>query len=377
MFFQPTPEQLQEKLVSGKAWEEFCDVLKAAGEIVLDDDNPSDPQTRAEGFRYLTRLIRGGLEAFVEYADPKAPVLRRMVHETVKMGSDNPDNHYLNAAISGQHTYRLHGHRGSAHWLEFATQKGSYGESRGLPPTGHLDAGDMHIEPDGSFELIISCDDPGDGRNWLPMEPDSGMLIVRQSVLDRSTEQLADLHLERIGGDGLPSPIDPAELAKGLQKASTLVAGAASIFVEWVDDMQAHVNQLPRFDQATSDAMGGVPHITYHHSYWRLGDGEALVITAMPPACDHWNFQLDNHWMESLDYRYFRIHINSKTAVTEPDGSIRIIVAHEDPGHPNWIQTVGHHFGAMSFRWVRSEDPDPVEPTCEVVPFASLVQQSA
>ena len=53
-------------------------------------DHKADPITQAEGYRYLSRLLRAGLEAFLEFADPRAPVLRRMVHETVKMGSDNP-----------------------------------------------------------------------------------------------------------------------------------------------------------------------------------------------------------------------------------------------------------------------------------------------
>ena len=49
----------------------------------------------------------GGLEAFVEYCDPAFPVLKRMAHETVKLGADNPDNYYFNAQISGKYSYRL------------------------------------------------------------------------------------------------------------------------------------------------------------------------------------------------------------------------------------------------------------------------------
>ena len=32
------------------------------------------------------------------------------------------------------------------------------------------------------------------------------------------------------------------------------------------------------------------------------------------PECQTWNFQLDNWWMESLDYRYHTIHLNKHTA---------------------------------------------------------------
>src|SRR5687768_16420493 len=93
-------------VVEGRAWTEFCQAMERAGAAVLSKHAPSDPRNRAEGFRHLSRLIRAGLEAFVEYADPEAPALRRMVHETIKMGADNPDNYYLNARISGEYEYR-------------------------------------------------------------------------------------------------------------------------------------------------------------------------------------------------------------------------------------------------------------------------------
>ncbi len=90
------------RVVTGKSWEEFCDQLKAAGAALMYPGVPTDPFQQAEGLRYLTRLTRAGLEAYVEYSDPSFPVLRRMVHETVKMGADNPDNYYFNAQISGE-----------------------------------------------------------------------------------------------------------------------------------------------------------------------------------------------------------------------------------------------------------------------------------
>ena len=82
------------------------------------------------------------------------------------------------------------------------------------------------------------------------------------------------------------------------------------------------------------------------------------------------NFQLNNYWMESLDYRFFTIHLNQHTAVKLPDGSVRLIVAHRDPGVPNWIDTVGHSSGTMCFRWVRA-DAHPV-PRTRVVKHVSL-----
>ncbi len=364
-----TPDTIAEqRIVSGQAWDEFCDALKAAGATLQFPGAPRDPFTQAEGYRYLSRLTRAGLEAFVEYADPQAPVLRRMVHETAKMGADNPDNYYQNATIDGQLTYRIRGNRSTVNYLGFGTQAGQYGQDGGMRTTGYVEASELDIEPDGSFELIVSATrQPG---NWLPMDPESTLLIVRQTFLDRDTEQIADLVIERADGPTIPVPLTPAALDQGLQQTSLLVAGASMLFAKWARDFQKHPNQLPRFDQAVSDAAGGDPNIAYYHSYWSLEPDQALVIDARPPDCEHWNFQLNNHWMESLDYRYHQVHLNKHSARPNPDGTVTLVVAHKDPGHPNWIETIGHECGTMCFRWIRATEHP--QPQTRVVPFAEL-----
>lgn len=350
-----TPASVAEqKLVSGEAWAQFCDTLKAAGASLQFPGTPRDAFNQAEGYRYLARLARAGLEGFVEDADPQAPVFKRVVHETVKMGADNPDNHYMNASISGAHEYVIRGHRGTVKYLAFATQSGHYGRGGGMPPTGQISAHELAIEADGTFELHVSAR-PHE-KNWLPMTKDTGLLIVRQTFGDRATETLAKLRIERVDGPHVPRALDAAQIVEGLESASTLVAGASLLFAKWARDFQAHANQLPRFDQEVSNKAGGDPNIAYYHSYWKLADDEALVIEAAPPECEYWNFQLNNYWMESLDYRYHRIHINSATCAYEPDGSIRIVVAHTDPGVRNWLTTAGHDQGTMCFRWVRAKE---------------------
>jgi hypothetical protein len=357
MFQRPRDESIQ-RLMDGQSWNEFCDMLKMAGHVILRDSAPATPLDRAEGFRYLSRITRAGLEAFVEYADPAAPELRRMIHETAKMGSDNPDNMYFNAVISGAHGYRIGGSRGTVDYLAFGTQKGGYGEGAGLPPTGFVEAADLQIEADGTFELTVSCE-TAEG-NWLPMTPETGLLIVRQTFLDRAREVPAQLYIERLGADRAPSPFDPATVDAGLAKAARMVGGAAAMFANWAEGFMQHPNELPRFDPELSTRSGGDPNIAYYHGYWQLGPGEALVIDATPPSCQTWNFQLNNHWMESLDYRFHPVVVNKHGARYRPDGSVRIVVAHDDPGVDNWISTVGHRQGTMCLRWVRADHhPDP------------------
>ena len=357
-----TPEDLAaRRVVSGKSWDEFCDSLKAAGAALNFPGAPRDPFNQAEGYRYLSRLARAGLMAFIEHADPKAPVLHRVVDATTKLGADNPDNFYLTAALDGTYDYRVTGRRNTIAYLSFGTQSGNYGRGGGLPPTGYIESDQIDMDTDGRFELVVSSNTQG--GNWLPMSPETGTMVVRQTFGDRNTESPAELTIERIDcadDERRASHLTPKALDEGLQKAAALTAGAPLLFAKWARDFQKHSNELPLFDPQVSLAAGGDPNITYYHSHWAIAPDEALVIEVMPPECEHWNFQLNNYWMESLDYRHFRIHTNKHLAHYEQDGSVRLLVAHEDPGHPNWIETAGHASGTMCFRWVRAkEHPQP------------------
>ena len=52
------------------------------------------------------------------------------------------------------------------------------------------------------------------------------------------------------------------------------------------------------------------------------------------------------------------------------DGSVRFVIAHRDPGVPNWLDTAGHQRGTVGVRWV---GPDVVD----VLPTTSVVELSS
>lgn len=355
-----------ERIVSGKGWSDFCDELKSAGNVLFSPGAPRDPFQQAEGVRYLSRLTRAGLEAYVEYPDPAFPQLRRMVHETVKMGADNPDNYYMNAQVSGEYEYKILGIRNTIDYISFHTQNGNYGTTGGLAPCGKLEDTDLVIEEDGSFEIYVTREPKG--KNWLKIEEETSLLMVRQTFSDRFTEEPARLDIQNLSGTGKPGPLTTRQMDQGLKTASMLVGGAGLLFARWARDFQKHVNQLPQFDPDKSNAAGGDDSIIYYHSYWRLETDEALFIEVLPPACDAWNFQLNNYWMESLDYRYYNININKHTAAVEADGLVRLVVSHQDPGLPNWIETAHHREGTMCWRWYRiHKGSQAVQPSCRIV----------
>jgi hypothetical protein len=357
------------RVLSGQAWEDYCDTIRAAGAALVYGSAAPDPLDQAEGIRYLARLVRGGLEGFLEHADPAFPELRRMVHETVKLGADNPDNHYFSCRVSAEHQYRLVGTRGTVFYLGLATQRADY-LAGGEQCTGLLEGEELVLDADGRLEVHIGLERPAGVRNWLPMTADSRILLVRQTFLDRASEQPADLRVERIGAAPQPGPLDCQRVDEGLAAAGMFVTGSALFFARWAEQWRAHTNELPRHPPEISLAAGGDPNIAYYHSAWRLRPDECLLVEFTPPDCPYWNFQLNNRWLESLDYRYFSIATNKHAARVRPDGSVRLVVAHRDPGVENWIDTAGHRRGTMSLRWVRARQFPAIR--CRVRKLAEL-----
>lgn len=341
----------EQQILSGQLWESYCDTLKRAGQQLLRPETPHTAFDQAEGMRYLSRLIRAGLEMMVEGADADFPTFVIPSHETIKIGADNPDNLYQTARINGRNEYRIRGTRGTVPTLNFATKKGGYEKAGSkLEGTGLLSAPEMQVNADGSFEILVSAQRPASG-NWLPMEETSHMLLVRQTFHDRRQEKAAEFTIERVGHGGTPSPLDPARFAASLMAAAHYTENTARLFCDWAALFKReHCNTIPLGDQAMFQAAGGDPNIAYHHGYWEFGEDQAMVIDAVVPPCEFWNFQVDNYWMESLDYRHHRIHVNCHGARCNPDGSVTIVIAHRDPGHPNWLTTAGHALGTSLFR---------------------------
>jgi hypothetical protein len=288
------------------------------------------------------------------------------------MLNDNPDNFYQNCVLDPRLDYRIRGRRGTTRFLSFGT-KGSAADAGAMVATGDLDSSRMRFEPDGRFEVAVSCrEQPG---NWLPMTPATRSLVVRQTFGDRAVERPAELSIACLGPTRSHSTPEPARLEPSLRAALGFVRSTVAMNVDWMDRYrERHLNRLPEDDQAACQRAGGDPRVHYYQSYWKLAPDEVLVVRFENiPECETWNFQLSNYWMQSLDYRHHRIAINKFTAHYEADGSVTIVVAHRDPGpaYPNWLDPCGHDEGGMIGRYVGAQNP-PKALGAEVVRFDAL-----
>jgi Protein of unknown function (DUF1214) len=362
------------RVVGGQAWEEFCDRLKEAGQIVLRPETPSGELDRAEGWRYLGRLTRMALEVCFENSDPDFPTLLNIPNATAKAGADSPDNFYLTASIAGDREYRLRGARGTVPLVSFSTKSlvtGADGQTVATS-TGGLDGKRLFVEADGTFEIAVSRD-PRPG-NWLSLGAKSNVLMIRQTFFDRSREVPASVAIERVGGPKTPAPLSAKRADSALRATAAMVTRIATRYADWSKWYQGIPNTLRTVAGSPLREEGTDPNTCYQYGYWSIGADEALVIESPVPPCELWNFQINNYWMESLDYRYHRISLNKHSARYNRDGSVTLVIAAADPGMGNFLDTAGHGCGTMALRWTRAQEP-PV-PHCRVEKIAVLRERT-
>lgn len=346
-------------------WQRFCSDLAQASAVLTRTQTPRTALDQAEGIRYLSRLTRTALEMAMESSDPDFPRLFQLSNEIIKIGGDNPDNIYHNAVISGQRSYRITGRRGTVPYLSFGTKANRFMTDGSMVSTGELEASNMALNPDGSFDILVSQERRG-AKNWLPLEADSSLLLVRQTFLDKLEETPATLSIRAIDGPDVPAALSPEKVEAALQTISGFVTVTARTFAEWTEMFMARPNELLPWDQSIFQKTGGDPNIYYLHGYWALQPDQAWVIRTRVPECRFWNFQLDNWWMESMDYvNRSNVWTNPKKAKLEADGTLTLVVSRRDPGFGNWFDVAGHQSGTALLRWIGA-DEHPL-PKCEVI----------
>lgn len=335
------------------SWHQFCDQLKRAGDLVFRDTAPKNPVTRATGMRQLARNISLALQFELENCDPEFPELLHYFDPLRKQGGDNTDALYLGGPVNGRDTYRIHGHRGNAAY--FAVTLLENGNTPwGGQVVGTLIDDQLQVAEDGSFELIISPDEHS--GNWIRSTPGTYRITFRQFFADWENEQPMVAVIEREGSVKPPEPLSAKQLDRGLQGAAHWIQWSVEYWADMLDKWQARPNEFISYGELESNNIdftpGGAPLI----SYWKLPEGEVMLIRVTPPRASYWAVEFGSYWWETMDYRYRLCSLNQHQAELERDGSLLVVVSHEDPGLPNWLDPSGHDEGYVTFRWIGADE---------------------
>jgi hypothetical protein len=379
-------EEAAARLRDGRAWQDFCEMLALAGRAIDDFPDATDLE-RAEWYRFLTRLVRNGCERFVENCEPARPRMRDTPWRTT-INVQSPDQDHFLAEFDEARDFRVTGNRGTTPYFVLAVWSAKQPADLGardwaprgldglrdfdpslLNTTAHISSDEIHFDADGNFTVILSTT-KHDG-DWLPLRDDSVGLLLRTVHHRRAEEVPPTFHIERLDGVE-PRPVRSEEISAGLAKTAQFALGYTSLVRSWWhDNFAARPNEL-RYSQATYLSNGGVSDRHFAFGSWQKPSDHALVLEFTPPECEHWIFQLCNLWQENLDnYEDGQGYVTKFTAVVEPSGVVRIVIADDDPGiGGNWIDSYQHTRGLMGLRLIKTTEPPPV--TVHLVPLTDL-----
>jgi hypothetical protein len=370
-----------------KTTEAFDELIATLTEIrdgyVLNEERFTDDIDVVEGFRYVTEVLSGMSELFVE-GDPDRPRMASIVSPARKLQGDNPDAIYHFAQLRGDRSYRVFGVRGEESYISFTIHSEAVDGGFNGRVLADINDSQFTFAPDGSYEIVFSAEKPSDSSaDWVQLDPDARMLIVRSYFLREPSAQNDPLVQVRIGIEALddvspPPPLDDATLATRLRagvaflRQTTLEQPlpSAPSPAPFMGKEPNTVGEPWSFRNAGVDAAGAVD-IFYSMGRWDLGPDDALVMRGTIPPSRFTNVMLWNRHMQTLEYAHRRSSLNSAQIQYEPDGSYTVVVAHRDPGVPNWLDTGGHRVGTIFWRYLLPES-DPAVAECEVVSVDSL-----
>ena len=351
------------------AWNSFCDRLKDGADLVLDPGRPGDDIDRAEGIRALLRRLASDVSRDLEGGDPEHPELSWF--HPFKNGQDNPDGLYQIATVDLSRTYRLSGNIGTVRYLGLSVMTTDFSEGK-IEQFLTVNGDDLQTDNDGTFELLFGagpCPDDTSSAVWHALPSRRCRLMVRQFFYDWEVEEPADLHLECLEPGPAPSRLRPVDLTSRLGPTADRVVDMTAF---WADFGSQHLvrGEVNSFDhvqsaQGAASSMGGSLDQGYGQAWYRIAEGEALLLEVEIPECTYWAVQLGDVWYQSLDWWNRQSSLNGHQAVVGTDGVFRAVIAHRDPGIANWLDTTGATQGVITFRWNQA--------TFQPVPIAELV----
>ena len=337
-------------------WDEFCDRLKDASELIFRDTTPAHDIDRAKGLRLLARNISLGLQFKLDNCDPDFPEIMHYFDPIRKQGGDNTDAYYSGAPVNGTNTYRITGHRGNARYFAVTVL-----EDGNTPWGGQVIASLINenflVNDDGSFELMVSPEKRPDNfqGNWIQTTPEAWRITFREFFADWENEEPMSARIDRLNEVEHTPDFTVEQVNKGLLDTVDWVKNSTFYWAGMLDKWKVQPNQFLSYGQLEDNKIdftpGGAPLITY----WFLPKDEALIIRVRPPKADYWAVEFGNYWWETMDYRNRLSNTNCHYAELEDDGELVMVVSHEDPGVANWLDPSGHEEGYVTVRWIGAD----------------------
>lgn len=218
----------------------------------------------------------------------------------------------------------------------------------------HLDDGDLVLEPDRSFTILVGPE-PANGRKNYIHTPAGGWIIIRESLSDWTNQSAVEgLAVRLLGEVDRPAP-SMAELEKRTVEMLPTAANIIHTYMHRMFEERSDANLYIAYGNSVNHLN---PNVTTRGGAWgyvtgttyQLDHDQALLVTISTDQARYFAIQLHDAWGRTLDPALTTNRNNSVSALNA-DGTVTYVLAHQDPGVANWLDTMGHASGSLIMRW--------------------------
>lgn len=364
-----------------QSYQQFLSFLQEVDTSFLSEQRfITDADDIAEGQHMLLHLIKASIDVWVDN-DASRPRFAPLATNVLKWGGEGPDNPSFCAPIDNQHRYRIRGRMNKEVYISFTVYTGKAEGDWNDGVICALNHTEFTVDKDGYFEIFIERQKT-DGA--LNSEAGKACCVIARHYFEEKTTALAvadlrcEIDIECLNDPEYPRPIKPTALTEKLAAAQNFIRGqtldrpmpGAAAPPSWFSTTP---NVLPKPERWVPTEGGGAGAIdnAYCAGLVILQPDEALIVSGRWPDCVYANVCFWNRYQQSTDYRYRSGSLNRQQMALDSDGSFTFVVAHNDPGINNWIDTEGHMMGNLYWRFLMSTG-ELVQPQCQLVKFTEL-----
>ncbi len=195
------------------------------------------------------------------------------------------------------------------------------------------------------------------------------MVSIREYYLDWRTDEPATFTIECLDEDGPAPRVTGDDLAAQFADAASSVEHSMGYWNDYM--LEARADGVDNAFAASQrvQGLGPRPRRALLGPRPRRGarrhDG--------PARGAYWSLHLYTMgWFEPIDPSGRITSRNHLQTTVGPDGTVRAVVAHHDPGVPNWLDTAGRPEGLLTLRWFWPMGDGAPQPQATVVPFAEV-----
>ena len=330
------------------AWSLFTQRMADLGDRIASSDFPSSDLDRVRLQRHLIGQVIEGLRWEVDNGDPSHPTLMVSNRRFQQWGGPNADNIYYRAHVDPRFQYRLSGDLFGIDHVAIALSTGDM-HMGAFKTSRNIDVPELGLDKSGRFSLTIGADEMP--PPWLEMDSQDRILTVRIYVDDWQRQTQPRLFLERVDdAQGISTGIDDEELARRITRAGDWIESSVTFWNAWMKQRTAVIPANTSFPPIK--VAGGSDTLFYGGIAYDLAPDEALVVEGPMVEGRYWSFQRSAYGSFSTNYADHVTSLNHKQIRPGSDSRFRIVVAHADPGVPNWIDTEGDTRGLIAHRWI-------------------------